>query len=129
VLKGIKSKRICIECLSEKLWEASAKEKVETLTAIPGIGIAIASAVLTVLCPDDFTLIDDRVIASLKTLTELGIQTNGATDDVGTYLAYVAQCKVKAKANGMTLRDFDRALWGKDFYEGKDGLKALASPG
>jgi len=35
------------------------------------------------------------------------------------------KCKKLAHKYNISLRDFDRILWAKDFYEGKNGLKHL----
>lgn len=89
---------------------------------IPGIGIAIASAVLTVCYPDDFTIADYRACASLKNFGEKGI---GNPTTNSSYFKYLDKCKELAHKYNFSLRDFDRILWAKDFYEGKNGLQHL----
>jgi len=114
-----------IETIIKKLNKAKTKkEKIKILTDINGIGIAIASAILTVCYPNDFTVIDYRVLNSLK---ELGVEVKGnPRENIKDYLRYVDICKAEAKKYGLTLRDFDRALWAMDWYKGRDGLLEAA---
>ena len=42
------------------------------------------------------------------------------------YYKYNECCKEEANKLNVSLRDFDRILWGMDFYKGKNGLKEIA---
>lgn len=114
--------------------EAGDVEKVKLLTAIDGIGIPIASAILTVCYPEVYSVVDYRACATLATI--LGVEKKILRKQLGgdpagkpeAYLAYVEKCKGEAATRGLDLRTFDRMLWGFDFYEGKNGLKDLAAP-
>lgn len=111
--------------ITGKLNNFAKKEKVEFLCGIDGIGIPIASAILTVCYEDEFTVVDYRAKAALK---YLGENIHGdPTANVDSYLEYVDRCKKLAKQNQYSLRDIDRILWGIDFYEGKGGLKELVT--
>ena len=90
-----------------------------------GIGIPIASAILAVCYPKDFTVVDYRVIASLKALKE-EVEGNPKLKPKA-YFDYIDKCKKIAKDMGVSLRQVDKVLWGYDFYEGKNGLKELAN--
>lgn len=104
--------------------EKDPEKKLEILLKIKYIGIAIASAVLTVLYPNKFTVVDYRVLNSLK---RLSVKIKGKPmQDRDDYLAYVDICKKEAKKRRLSLRNLDRALWGMDFYEGKGGLYGLS---
>lgn len=108
--------------ITHSLFEAkNNKQRLQSLTSIKNIGVSIASAILAVCYPDDFTVVDYHVVASLK---RRGIEIQGKPDsNKNDYLDYVEKCK-KFKGK-LTLRNFDRALWGDDFYNGKGGLKDL----
>jgi len=97
-------------------------QKLSILTSIFGIGIPVASAILAVCYPDDFTVADYRVRESLR---KLGENIADPTSTTRAYLAYVDLCKKLAGQTSLSLRDFDRSLWGRDYYEGTGGLKQL----
>ena len=121
-------------------------------TGIKQVGVSIASAILTVCYPSEFTVVDYRAFNSLiKLLDEKrfsGVKNklpqklatyidkyrkrksggkpdnvNDITEDV--YFQYVEVCKKLAESFGFPLRKFDRILFGKDFYDGDGGLKWL----
>ena len=108
---------------------AAAGEKVKKLLDIDGIGIPVASAILTVCYPDQFTVVDYRARAAIEKLWPAKSKTVAPvpTQYIKGYLRYVAVCQQIANEQGMCLRDVDRALWGCDFCEGKNGLKALVA--
>ncbi len=103
----------------------TSKQKLEILTGITGIGIPIASAILAVCYPNDFTIADYRAKASLENFLGKKI-TGDPTINVTVYLdSYLSLCKKLSVEHHLSLRDFDRVLWGMDFYEGVNGLKYL----
>lgn len=122
VIKGLKAGRKSVKSITNEVYKAKNREdKLKILCKIKGLGIAISSAILTVLYPDEFTVVDYRAINSLGDLV------NGKPGErLEDYLNYVDVCKKEAARHHLSLRDFDRALWGKDFYEGKNGLKEVA---
>ncbi|MFA6306781.1 MAG: hypothetical protein WC639_03180 [Patescibacteria group bacterium] len=81
-----------------------------------GFALPMASAILTVLYPDIFTVYDIRV------RNEIGMEKDISykKDAVNLYFAEYLK-KVMAIA-GSSLRDRDKYLWGKSFY---DDLKKL----
>jgi len=79
---------------------------------------------LTVCYPDDFTVADYRACTALKNFGEEII--GNPTAKISTYFEYLEKCKKLARKYNFSLRDFDRILWAKDFYEGTNGLKSLA---
>ena len=127
ILNGIKKNKRTIREITSKI--SAAKTKEQTLDAllfpkIPGIGIAFASAILTVCYPNDFTVADYRAYATLK---DFGVEVAGnPTVNVSAYFEYLKKCKELARKHNLSLRNFDRILWAKDFYEGANGLKRLA---
>lgn len=74
------------------------------LTLLSGVGVPMASALLTVWDPDRYTVIDYRALATLRQEAELG-----ATDP--DYPTYLRICRDLAARCGCDLRTLDRALW------------------
>lgn len=100
--------------ITEKLYkERDPIKKVNLLAEIEFVGIPIASAILTVCFPDDFTVLDYRVWNILK---ERGLVDGSKPTTIERYLNYVDICKRQAKQLNVSLRDFDRTMWGKSFY-------------
>jgi hypothetical protein len=76
--------------------------------------LPMASAILTVLYPDDFTIYDVRVCGSLGDFHKLATISN--FDELWIRYVEFKVC-VDAKApQGYSLRDKDRYLWGKSFH-------------
>jgi hypothetical protein len=90
----------------------------EALEKIPGIGLATATALLTVCYPEVFTIIDERVLEMLDLFPSTlprAKRTRHSTEDWTAreyWNEYVPQVKKQSEAWGCTLRDADRALWG-----------------
>src|SRR3989344_4882981 len=109
------------------------RKQLDLLADIKQVGISIASAVLTVCYPDEFTIVDVRACASLK--REFHIPDYFPYDKYFTskdnktrnlYLAYVNKCKELRKQTEFNLRNFDRVLFGQDLYnDEKSGLRIL----
>jgi hypothetical protein len=74
---------------------------VNALLKLKGIGVPTASAILTHLCPEHFTVIDVRA------LNALGI----SNIELSFYSFYNQYCLDLAKEYGVSVRDLDRALW------------------
>lgn len=134
VVGGISRSGTTVEELTGRVFVAEdGATKIELLTAIYGIGIPIASAVLTVCYPELFTVVDYRACAALAKLlaTEepaLRRKLRGdPANNPDAYLAYVEVCKAEAGKRNLSLRTLDRILWGIDFFEGENGLKELAA--
>ena len=104
--------------------EPTLEDKVKLLIEISFIGLPMASAILAVCYPDDFTVVDYRAIVSLKSLGQVVL--SNPSENLLAYLAYNQICKERAIEVGCSLRNFDRYLWAKVFYEGINGLKVLA---
>jgi hypothetical protein len=76
---------------------------VAVLTALHGVGIPMASAILTAINPERYTVLDFRALESL------GI-TNWP-ENVAFYVFYLEACRELAAKHGKSLRTLDRALW------------------
>lgn len=125
VVDGINTSGKSIRTITNEIYKSTSRErKLQILREIKNIGIAIVSAVLTVLYDKEFTVVDYRARNSLKVI---GTQIKGSPDNrPKDYFNYVDLCKKQAKKYNLSLRDFDRSLWAMDFYAGKSGLKEIA---
>lgn len=81
---------------------AGVKDAVCSLEALAGVGVKMASAILTAINPDRYTVLDYRALEAL------GVEDS---DNLDLYVLYVEACKNMAKQHGVTLRTFDRANW------------------
>jgi len=95
------------EEIAEELTNAIAaktnpREAVESLTRLKGVGVKIASAILTSMFPELYTVCDFRASEAL------GVDDR---NDVDFYVAYLHACRRIAKEYCVTLRNFDRANW------------------
>ena len=125
ICRGIEKSKKTIRAITSEVFSAKTPEqKLNILISVPNIGIPMASAILTVCYPDDFTVADYRACTSLKNFGEEIV--GNPTTKISTYFEYLKKCKELAQKYDFSLRDFDRILWAKDFYEGTNGLKYLA---
>lgn len=116
ILAGIKKSKKNIKELMKNVHNAKTlAEKVETLTKIKGIGLPIASAVLSVCYPKEFTILDYRVWGIL--FEDKKVKSKRVPNTISGYLDYVNICKNYAKELKLSLRDFDKAMWGRSFFE------------
>jgi len=124
VRRGIEKNRKTIRAITAEVFRAKTPEQKLTILISPGIRIPMASAILTVCYPEDFTVADYRACSALKNFgEEIG---GNPTTKISTYFEYLEKCKKLAREYNFSLRDFDRILWAKNFYEGINGLKHLA---
>lgn len=90
--------------------------KVDLLLATRGIGLAMASAILTVCYPQEFTVLDYRAWESLKSL-EIPDLPKRVPGTASEYVQYCWACKAFAQHMGVSLRDLDRVLWAKNWED------------
>ena len=105
------------ELMREVYLAPTPEAKVEVLLSVWGIGISIASAVLTVCYPEEFTVLDWRAWDVLCEWDVEGLPEhwpNKAED----YLQYCDACRRLAEQVDFSLRDLDRALWGRSWEKG-----------
>jgi hypothetical protein len=100
---------------SELFVKNGSKERLKYLLSDCGFSLPMASAILTVLYPDDFTVYDYRVCNMLNGFHNLKNKTNFEKIWSG-YLEYKSAV-IKVVPNESDLRDKDRWLWGKSFWE------------
>ncbi len=81
---------------------ADIKQAVCSLVRLDGVGVKMASAILTAIDPERYTVLDFRALEALGTRN---------SDNVDLYVLYVEACRNMAKKYGVKMRDFDRANW------------------
>jgi hypothetical protein len=115
IKKGLAAAGKSVEGLMREVHAATtARETAEILLQVPGVGLAMASAILTVCYPDDFTVLDYRSWDSLQGSAVEGLPAH-YPHNVDQYLQYCAACRFLAGQAGLSLRDLDRALWAKSW--------------
>jgi hypothetical protein len=100
--------RLINQCVEKAGRDGREVDALNELDEVPGIGLATATAILTVCYPDKFTIIDRRV------LEILGLSPTKAEGWSAEryFQEYVPRVKEQSAQWGCTLRDADRALWG-----------------
>lgn len=82
---------------------------ISVLTGLSGVAVPVASAIMTAIKPEYYTIIDFR---ALEALGHKPRKTNNPQYiPVTFYLHYLKFCIELAGACSVTLRDLDRALW------------------
>ncbi len=84
---------------------------ISVLRGLQGVDTPVASAILTAIDPERYTVIDFRALEAL------GNETNDRS--VNFYLNYLDACRQLAKKHKVSLRDFDRALWRWSWEQGQ----------
>jgi anion-transporting ArsA/GET3 family ATPase len=105
--------------------QSTVEESFKALRKLKGIGVPVASAILTTIFPDQYTIIDFRALEAL----------GHPQMSVEFYKEYLAHCKSLVGKVGITpqdnapaptaLRALDRALW--RWSEKKDNVSSLRS--
>ena len=93
--------------------KSSPEERFSYLVGAWGFRLPMASAILSMLYPDDFTVYDVRVCSELDAFGSIANRVNPGNLWAG-YQDYIAA--VQQRYPGMSLRDADRALWGASFH-------------
>lgn len=116
-LRDVNLDRIC-EYITERIYNESNKFeyplKLEYLLKEWKFRLPTASAILTVLYPDKFTVYDLRVCQTLSEYKNLADESN-ITQVVNGYFDFVEKMKLTVPQKA-TLREKDKYLWGKSFY-------------
>ena len=81
----------------------SPRSAIAVLCGLHGVDIPVASAIMTCIRPNDFTVIDFRALETLG--------CHKYTMRLNFYLEYLDYCIERAKELGINLRTLDRALW------------------
>lgn len=103
-----------VRLLTNQVYNANSdKEKLRVLVESWGFRLPMASAILTMLFPDNFTVYDVRVCNELQKHHKLGTLTNFDSIWSG-YQEFISNVR-NEEPNNLSLRDKDRYLWGKSF--------------
>jgi hypothetical protein len=90
--------------------EISSRVKTEVLQGLPGVGLGVASAFLTIYFPDSFGIIDFRCWDEIHE-REPGLRPIERNFTIGDYLTYLATIRPFALGNGHQVQLVDFALW------------------
>lgn len=98
---------------------ADHENRLKILLGVRGIGLPIATAILTVLYPDHFTVYDSRVCRQLGRFSNLGGRTNATIwEGYEEFRQAVREEAVRRGApESRGLRDMDRWLWTLDVVD------------
>lgn len=87
----------------------STKDKLNVLVKKWKFGLPMATAILTVLYPDDFTVYDYRV------REQLGLKTIYSVESYFDY--FLPKVKKYSESRNESMREADKELWGKSFFD------------
>ncbi len=98
--------------------EKDERQKMEILCELEGVSVPTASALLTIVHPDRYAVIDVRCLETLKTM---GCDI-GKYPFVNNWIKYLKIMREWAKENGVTPRELDMALFSihRESLEGQD---------
>jgi hypothetical protein len=115
VRRGLSTAHKSVQTLMRQVAETRRPvDKVTLLTEIDGIGIRMASAILAVCYPSEFTVLDYRAWGTLCDCEPEGLPRTIPTTPA-SYVQYCEACARFAAARGISLRDLDRALWARSW--------------
>ena len=92
-----------------------SEERLKLLMVVWGFRLPMASAILTVLWPEDFTVYDIRVCESLKAHHKLGNKVK--FEKIWEGYKHFKHDVEKNTPSELSLRDKDRYLWGQSFQD------------
>lgn len=99
-----------IKNISNDIYRANtSKDKLEIMIKKYKFGLPMATAILTVLYPENFTVYDYRVREQLKINTIYGVDKY--------FSEFLPKVKEYSNSLDKNLRNTDKELWGKSFYE------------
>jgi hypothetical protein len=106
--------------LGSAISASSEKSAIEILAGLHGVGVPVASAILTAILPEKYTIID------VYALKALGV-TDKLKNRADYYIAYLEKCREIANQLNVSLRTLDHALW-QFGWEKTMGLSLTCSP-
>ncbi|HEX5731604.1 MAG TPA: hypothetical protein VF131_02125 [Blastocatellia bacterium] len=87
------------------------KQKVELLTSLKGVGVPTASAILTLIDPQDYGVIDIRVWQLLYQCGAVATRPSGVGFSCENWLEFLERLRDWARNFNVTVRDVERALF------------------
>ena len=122
IRNGIEAAGRSVAGLTQEVNESpSPVAKLESLLQVRGIGLPIASAILSVCYPQDYTVLDYRAWDTAQKMDLNGLPSHYPRNP-GGYLQYCKACSRFARRAGISLRDLDRALWARSWEDDLRGL-------
>jgi hypothetical protein len=119
LIKNGSLESVCKKITSKIFNAKNDEERLEILFNY-GFRFPMASAILTVLYPDKFTVYDVRVCNILNKYFDLAnTEPNNKNihKKIKTYFEFVNTVRNHPETRALSLRDKDRYLWGKSFYD------------
>lgn len=99
-----------VKNIADGLFQAkTAEEKLEFMIKKWGFGLPMATAILSVLYPTEFTVYDYRV------RQQLGLKDIYSVKKY--FKDFLPAVKKYAESKNKTLRETDKEIWGKSFYD------------
>jgi hypothetical protein len=115
VRRGLSAAHTSVQTLMQQVAEAPRPvDKVSLLAEIDGIGIRMASAILAVCYPSEFTVLDYRAWETLCNWELEGLPRT-VPRTPASYVQYCEACARFAAREGISVRDLDRALWARSW--------------
>lgn len=103
------------QCLTRQVHQTSNQDERLSILMGPGIGLAMATAILTVLYPEVYTVYDQRACDALGGFWNIGKRTTPTRVWEG-YEEFQEAVRKNTPAH-LSLRDKDRWLWAKNWVE------------
>lgn len=103
-------------CLTRQVFQAPNHDERLGILMGPGIGLAMATAILTVLYPGEFTVYDQRACDALDGFRNIGNDKKNTARIWERYKEFREAVQENTPSH-LSLRDKDRWLWAKDWVE------------
>jgi hypothetical protein len=98
------SRHAVVSTTGRALATSQESERIKPLLELQGVGVPTASALLYFAFPHDYPILDVRALESL------GVKPR-STYPVSFWLRYLDACRDLARANAVSIRTLDKALW------------------
>ena len=105
------SEKEIFETSKRALSSESEKDKIEILISLNGVSIAVASALLTIINPKEYGVIDIRVWQLLYLYGEVRTKPSGKGFKVEDWLEYLSILRRYAKRLEVSVRHIERVLF------------------
>jgi thermostable 8-oxoguanine DNA glycosylase len=92
--------------------------KLKLLTSLKGVGIPIASAILTLIFPNKYAVIDFRIWRQLNKKPKISYT-------IGDYLRYLKHVKQLSEKYNLSTQQIDMAIWQLDIEKNKKNERRL----
>lgn len=88
--------------------EKDEAKRIKIICELDGVGIPTASAILTIIYPEKYAVIDIRCLEALNNILNIKINKNVS---INTWIKYLEIMRNLAKENNITPRELDMALF------------------